>query len=167
MYLKEIEIHNYRSISKIKLKVNKGKMTVICGANNVGKTNLLRALDLFFSLDLKKFDVTRDIPYQIAEGSRGQGYKTKIIGKFCGAKEEKIIIEAQFLNRKNSSNILVLSGTKNKVVMKESEVKKFLREFKFIFIESSNVDLSKKISELVNDEVLLTVDHLRRKKLIL
>lgn len=69
-----IHIHHYRSISDlvIDLPTNE-EPTVICGPNNVGKTNILRALNLFCHENYIPED---DVPYHIAEGSRGQGFKS-------------------------------------------------------------------------------------------
>lgn len=164
MNIKEVKIQNFRSISNLTLKINENNLFVICGANNVGKTNFLRALDLFFSLDITKFDADIDIPYQIAEGSRGFGYKTKIKVTFLNNKKEKIIITTIFSRKKVDGNTLKLEGKKGQISLKEPEIRKIVQSFKFIFIESSNVDLSKKISELVSNDVLLTVDKLRKKK---
>lgn len=61
----EFKIYNYRSISEIKLKIDNANLTVICGSNNVGKTNFLRALNLFFNPELDNFDADRDVPYHV------------------------------------------------------------------------------------------------------
>ncbi len=164
MRLEEIFIKNYRSVSKLKIRFKEGKFIVICGANNVGKTNFLRALNLFFSLDVKNFDADTDIPYQIAEATRGHGYKTEIVGKFSDGGANNVEIKVIFTKKKNVGNVMFLSGKKNGADLKESEIRKFISDYRFIFIESSNVDLSKRIAEIVNDDVLLGLDKLRRRQ---
>lgn len=52
MHITRIEIHNFRSIRK--LEINTGSLAVLAGENNAGKSNILRALDLFFNTH-KKF----------------------------------------------------------------------------------------------------------------
>lgn len=64
--LTEFNITNYRSISSIKLTPSSSNFLTICGSNNVGKTNFLRALKLFFNPEEENFDVENDIPYHIA-----------------------------------------------------------------------------------------------------
>ena len=47
MHITTIEIHNFRSIKK--LSINVRALTVLAGENNAGKSNILRALDVFFN----------------------------------------------------------------------------------------------------------------------
>jgi len=47
MHITTIEIHNFRSIKK--LSINVRALTVLAGENNAGKSNILRALDIFFN----------------------------------------------------------------------------------------------------------------------
>lgn len=164
MKISEVTIQNYRSISKLKMKIdNKSNLITVCGANNVGKTNFLRALDLFFSLDKDKFDANLDIPYHIAEGSRGSGYKTTIIVKF-DTEDYAYVVKTIYTRNEKEGNILRLEGKKNKDNLSEKEIKQFIEKFRFVFVESSNVDFSKKISDLVTTEVLLSLDKLRTKQ---
>lgn len=66
--------------------------TVICGENNIGKTNFLRALNLFFNhLSDTAFSPGEDLPYHILHGSGGAGAKTELIGKFQYGSEQKDI----------------------------------------------------------------------------
>ena len=47
LYIKNIEIKNFRSIRKLSLKPN--KLAVLVGQNDAGKSNILRSLNLFFN----------------------------------------------------------------------------------------------------------------------
>lgn len=47
MHITTIEIHNFRSIKN--LSINARYLTVLAGENNAGKSNILRALDVFFN----------------------------------------------------------------------------------------------------------------------
>jgi len=49
MPIKRIKIRNYRSIAS--LDVDVANLTILVGENDVGKSNVLRALDLFFNHD--------------------------------------------------------------------------------------------------------------------
>ena len=76
--IEEFSISNFRSISNLIIKPNSSGLLTICGANNVGKTNFLRALKLFFDPKVENFDPNYDIPFHIAEGTQGGGYKTTL-----------------------------------------------------------------------------------------
>ena len=45
----EFRIKRYRSIKDLTLKMVEDEPIIICGENNVGKTNILRALNIFFN----------------------------------------------------------------------------------------------------------------------
>ena len=48
--IENIQIKRYRSINDLTLNIDKNyNITTICGQNNVGKTNVLRAISLFFN----------------------------------------------------------------------------------------------------------------------
>lgn len=56
-----IQIERFRSIKKLSFKIDQtSNLIALCGQNNVGKTNTLRAINLFFNpLD---YDDTIDKP---------------------------------------------------------------------------------------------------------
>ena len=43
------EVKRFRSLVDLKLGINDALPVVICGENNIGKTNFLRALNIFFN----------------------------------------------------------------------------------------------------------------------
>jgi len=51
MKLKQIEIDKFRSIDHISIVI--GKLAVLIGENNAGKTNILKAVDLFYQDSVK------------------------------------------------------------------------------------------------------------------
>ncbi|MBZ9652835.1 ATP-dependent nuclease [Psychroflexus montanilacus] len=163
--LSEFSIKNYRSISNIKLTCNESNLITICGSNNVGKTNFLRALNLFFNPDIENFDPDEDIPHHIVEGSRGQGYVITLKAKFdeIGTDNTYTITE-NFTEQKGIKEVR-FKGTRNKESLSEKEIRDFLkRSFKFFFVEASNVNIPKLVSEIVNDEILpLGLDKRRGK----
>ena len=153
--LVEFKIRNYRSISEIKLKIDNDNLTVICGSNNVGKTNFLRALNLFFNPKIDNFDADRDVPYHIVEGSRGAGYKTVLTGRFFEKSTTEIVEIKQSFSEKKGVKEIVLEGKRGKDLLTKSEVEYFLdHNFSFFFIEASNIDIPKLVSEIVNDAIL-------------
>jgi predicted ATP-dependent endonuclease of OLD family len=165
LQLKKAKIKNFRSIGNLNIEFNKGELIIICGSNNIGKTNFLRALDLFFSLDKSKFNSDTDIPYHIAEGSRGRGYRTEVIIDFVDLdNNDQYSISTMYTRKKNEGNILELTGNKNNIRINEEECRKIVTKNKFILIESNNINLPKIISEVVKDEVLPELDRLRTRQ---
>lgn len=160
----EFEITNYRSISKIKVSSN-SNFTTICGSNNVGKTNFLRAMKLFFNPNIENFNADDDIPYHIAKGSRGQGYQTTLKGKIQEIETNDIYAITQKYTEKEGKTLITIQGKKNQTMITEKEVLSFFdKNFKFFFIEASNVNIPKLVSEIVNEEILpLGLDKRRGK----
>jgi putative ATP-dependent endonuclease of OLD family len=62
--LRHITIENFRSIIEKPLDVDFGSYTVLVGANNSGKSNVLRALNYFFNgrIDGTDYELDRDFP---------------------------------------------------------------------------------------------------------
>jgi Predicted ATP-dependent endonuclease of the OLD family len=65
--LKSVEIENFRSIVGEALALDFDDLTVIVGPNNCGKSNILRALQLFFTGRVEGAPYTTDIDYPKSE----------------------------------------------------------------------------------------------------
>jgi AAA15 family ATPase/GTPase len=163
--LSEFTIKNFRSISSIKLTINDGNLITICGSNNVGKTNFLRALNLFFDPQIENFSAEEDIPYHIVEGSRGQGYAISLKAKIIEIENNVTYTISQSFTEKKGKKEIILKGKKDDIDLTEKEIRDFLtKNFKFFFVEASNVNIPKLVSEIVNDEILpLGLDKRRGK----
>lgn len=161
----EFSIKNYRSITSLKVSPTGNNFLTICGSNNVGKTNFLRALNLFFNPTIEHFNAEEDIPYHIAEGSRGQGYVTSLKGRIKEISTGSIYIISQKFTEKKGISTITLSGKKENENLNEREITTFLEtNFKFFFVEASNVNIPKLVTEIVNDEILpLGLDKRRGK----
>ncbi len=165
MKLQKIRIQRFRSINDLTINLEKGFPVIICGANNVGKTNFLRAVDLFFSLDKEKFDTKKDIPFEIEEGARGGGYNTTMIGYFIDDKNTKYQIKTIFKRSKDIGNYIEIKGKKGNKTLTAEECRKIIQSFKFLFIEASNVNIPKIIDEIIDEQVLpFGLDSLRKKQ---
>lgn len=165
-----IHIHHFRSIADLTIDLpNNGEPTVICGPNNVGKTNILRALNLFF---YENFTAEDDVPYHIVEGSRGQGFKSAIEVTFWNEKmQTRWTIKKDFTRQKNIINVKKTGGKhvlrKSKSKLTPTEIDNFLKDFWYIFVEASNVNLPKIVIDVVKTDVLSAgLDHLRKKQKI-
>lgn len=163
----EINIKRYRSINDLTIEYKSREPLIICGSNNIGKTNVLRAMDLFFSLDKNKFDADTDIPYHISEGSRGRGYNSEIAIQFIDRDTyEKYSISQNYTKIKDIGNVLSIKGKRERQILTEEECKNIVSNYKFIFIESNNIDLPKIISNVFKSNVLTDLDKLRKKQQI-
>ena len=97
----------YRSLMDVKIDINDSSPIVICGENNIGKTNFLRALNVFFNHSSQPglFKPDIDIPHHIYEGSRGAGSKTELTGNFQ-IDGKSTIIKATFNNEGEPSYLI-------------------------------------------------------------
>ncbi len=79
------QVKRFRSLIDLKVEFNKELPTIICGEKNIGKTNFLRALNVFFNHFYEYeeiYDPKYDIPHHIYEGSRGGRANTELTGFF-------------------------------------------------------------------------------------
>ncbi len=150
------EIKRYRSLVSLKLGISNSEPVVICGENNIGKTNYLRALNLFFNhiYDSSLFTVKEDIPNHIYHGSRGAGFNTELIGEFV-KEDDKKTIKVTF---KGDGKIDYKINNKK---VDFNDVNKILKDFKFFFVESNNIDLPQLMSEVLEKDGLLKLDKKR------
>lgn len=159
----KFHVKNFRSINNIEIDINNDKPVIICGENNIGKTNFLRALNIFFNYITNNslYDAKIDIPYHIYYGSRGGGTKTTMIGEFEKTeadKTTKIKLEIIF---KSDNTVLY---KENNTLIDNDSATNILSNFKFIFIESNNINIPILISEVLENEGLMSLDSKRSKQ---
>ena len=160
----EFTIKNFRSISNLKLDSSKADLITLCGSNNIGKTNVLRALKIFFDNTAKTFNASEDIPYHIANGSRGEGFKTTLTAKIYDKFNKKTFVITKELTEKDDEIKITLKGKQDKDSLSEKQCLEVLNNFQFFLIESSNINLPILIREIINEEVLpLALDGRRGK----
>ncbi|MCK4428835.1 MAG: AAA family ATPase, partial [Candidatus Aenigmarchaeota archaeon] len=73
MRIKKLEIKNYKNIKEATIDFD--DLTIFIGKNNIGKSNLLNALDLFFN-----WNNSKDFNESLAGGGNGNNleYKTNL-----------------------------------------------------------------------------------------
>lgn len=153
------QVKHFRSLKDVTLDMCQYAPTVICGENNIGKTNFIRALNLFFNhLSDAKFNPQEDLPYHILYGSGGSGAKTELIGKFEDESKLKHIIKIIF---KKDGEIQYQINSKDS---KSEDIFNFLNNFRFIFIESHNINLPQIIATILEQDGLLSLDKKRSKQ---
>lgn len=87
--IEKIEIHRFRSMSDAYIEAE--DLNIFSGINNSGKSNILRALNLFFNNESKKYDFYKDYNHAFT-GQAGGKRATRIILHF-GAQGDAALSE--------------------------------------------------------------------------
>lgn len=155
--LEKFTIKNYRSIKNLTINFPEKYPFVICGENNIGKTNVLRALNVFFHFNHENiFYEKEDLPYQIYYGSRGSR-KTTFEGDFLLDGQRKIV-KIKF---DNDTDVQCFVDKKD---VSPEEALSIIENVKYYFIEASNINIPEILSESIEDEILLPLDGTRKRQ---
>ena len=157
--LTSFHVKRFRSLMDVKINISTIYPVVICGENNIGKTNFLRALNVFFNHhnDKELFDPKKDLPSHIYEGSRGGGAKTELTATFKkNDSVETLKITFDYLEEPTYE----FQGS----AIDKEQAYEYLGDFKLLFIESNNVNLPILISTILEEEGLLPLDTKRKKQ---
>lgn len=147
------QVKRYRSLLDVKMEISENNPVVICGENNIGKTNFLRAMNVFFNHIFVEgtFVPKEDIPHHIYYGSQGAGSKTELTGYF-DIEGKNTSVKVTFNNSGEPTYLI-----SNKAA-EESEVAAILSKFQYLYIESHNINLPQLISIVLEKEGLLPLD---------
>jgi predicted ATP-dependent endonuclease of OLD family len=138
----KITIKRFRSIKEITLTINDlASPIVICGANNSGKTNILRAINLFFNPNNYESEI--DAPYHLKKGSGGSQDAVHPVIEIEFLDGERIIK----IERKFDANGLVPEKANDFL----ESTKGFLKSINFLYIPSINVSFPELIKNLIDD----------------
>ncbi len=157
--LENITIANYRSFKDTGNKLDRlQQINVMVGKNNVGKTNVLRAIYLFFNPDLYNPLVDRNMIKQITGGAADD---SKITIQFCDDEiitgkisKYKIICD---INQKNKQYYSVQSGSKEVTGKLDSnkKIKDYLAaKIKCVYLSTTDEDIDKQSEDLLDDLIL-------------
>nr|WP_314068971.1 ATP-binding protein [uncultured Campylobacter sp.] len=162
MKLKSLILKNFRSYKDVKILFDKS-MNVIIGQNDVGKSTILEALDIFLEGGTIKIDMT-----DFSKNSEGD---TIIIGaEFIVDGEKEILIDASNKTKLTDEHLLNNDGFLE--IVKEFEIKneKLQKEKVFIkaqypkeysdepLINMKISDLKNKLNEKFNEEEVRNID---------
>lgn len=151
-YLKKFKIQNFRSISApVTLQFTKGELTILCGPNNNGKTNCLRAMDLFFHMDPERFQAEKDRPYHGTHGSRSGKSQATFTGTFEDDKGKVHTIKQVYKGKPATLTISLDNSEKKEDKEKARDI---INQFQFIFVEANNVNLPELIREMFTEKIL-------------
>lgn len=157
--IREILIERFRSIINMNLKIDEeSNLIAICGQNNVGKTNLLRAINLFFNPE--QYDPKNDMPrIKYATGGGAIHPKLTLLLQSDITNEFYCIVRKIDKFYKGEEDLFgtkyVLRGkTKtNKGPMSFQEINDILEQIEFVYVESINVLMPELIDKLTNDVI--------------
>lgn len=152
--IQKIYIKRYRSIIDLQFDINTANNFItICGENNTGKTNTLRAIDLFFSPS--KYEPSQDAPAHKYEGTRGGSVFPEISIDFLLNVDEVYKIKRKFnkdgLESTNGKKFKPNSNKSTHVELSNKEVESFFKDSYLFFVESINISLPRLINELIDD----------------
>lgn len=161
---------SFRSILNLSFDVdNTLNLVAICGENNVGKTNTLRAIDLFFNPNT--YDVTVDRPI-LKQSQGGARIDPKITIEFWDSQSEFFYeITRDFKTFKTNFNsglmgtkykrTKVRKDTKETKKLTQKETEHFLTLIEFRYIESININIPQLVEELTTDVIDVEYDKSR------
>lgn len=151
MKINRIEIKRFRSILDLKLQINpENNFSTICGANNSGKTNVLKALNIFFNPE--KYIVAEDTPNHKYYGSRGGATYPEITVFFKTQTEEfkiKRVFDINGLEKTTATKNIISSKVKTQ--LDEVEIEKIFGQIAFFFIPAINISFPNLINSLIDD----------------
>lgn len=154
--IEEIIIQNYRSIIKIEINIDtKGNIITFCGANNVGKTNILNAIALYF--DKLEYSPKKDCPHHKYYGTQGGSYQPKITIIFFDNETKYIITKDWNLTKeekREQKNDYKMTGTKNTTQINENEINDFLKKINIFYLESINISFPNVIKYIMNRDII-------------
>ena len=124
MKLKSLILKNFRSYKDVKILFDKS-MNVIIGQNDVGKSTILEALDIFFEGGTIKIDIT--------DFSKNAEDNKIIIGtEFVVDGEKEILIDTS--NKTKLTDEYLLNGDGFLEIVKEFEIKNEKLQKEKVFI---------------------------------
>ncbi|WP_286425422.1 ATP-dependent nuclease [Myroides marinus] len=145
MRIKSVNIKRFRSIMSLKLNIEDlNEIVTICGANNSGKTNVLRAIEIFFKPN--KYNPQYDAPNHKFFGSRGQSVYPEIIIEFSDNNKKYLFKKVFDLNGLKS-----ISGTLDGNSLTEEKINNFLNKYTFFYIPSININFPELVNDLIEE----------------
>lgn len=156
-YISKVEIHRFRSILDMKFDISDYDIPIaICGQNNVGKTNTLRAINLFFNPE--SFNRQEDIPV-VKKATRGGSYYPAITLTFTSSDDPNVSYELKRDFKIYDAKHSGLTGKKrikngrkpSESTLEDQEINNFINSIEFRFIRSIDVNIPELINDLTSD----------------
>lgn len=155
MKISRINIKRFRSILSLNLDIDiTNNFITICGVNNSGKTNVLKALNIFFNPE--KYIAHEDSPNHKYYGSRG-GKSYPEISLWIQNGSDEIVITREF----GYDNLQETKCWINDLEQNQTESNKVLKQFAFFFVPSINISFPDLINDLIDDVYELEYEKTR------
>lgn len=155
--IQNVVISNFRSFKdKENVIKNLESLNVMVGKNNVGKTNVLRAIYLFFNPETYEPISDRNMVKQITGGaSKDPKIDIEFLDdELIKGSERKYRISCNL----NNENFYSVSNTTDDVKGKLSNsatIKKYIdRKFKCIYLSTTDENIEKQSNSIINDMIL-------------
>lgn len=163
------DISRYRSILSMAMDIsNELNLIALCGRNNVGKTNTLRAMNLFFNPEIYSPEI--DMP-KIKHATGGQSVHPKIeITFWDDITDTYYMLSRDMKTYSESQPYLSLSGLSFKIEGKKKkdkhdltleEIKNVLDQIEFVYIESINTFIPELIGKITEGIINVEYDKAR------
>lgn len=156
MKIKKIKISNYRSINNLTIDVdNNNNFISFAGANNVGKTNVLNALALFF--DKLDYKAEKDSPNHKFYGTRGGHWQPKVEIDFSKGKDVFKVTKDWNLTKKereDGKKLFKVTAKKGNVSLTEKKALEFLSKVNFFYLQSINISFPDTIKYIMNSDII-------------
>lgn len=152
MKIRKVEIKRYRSIVDLRLDLNpQNNFITICGANNTGKTNVLRAVNLFFNPS--EYIASEDSPNHKFHGSRGAKVYPEITIHLIDKDERLYVVKRSFgiSGLDSTTGNYKDKGSTVKNEIEEKGLHKLIEGIAFFFIPSINISFPELINKLIED----------------
>ncbi|MCK9482368.1 MAG: AAA family ATPase [Bacteroidia bacterium] len=154
--IENIKIKRYRSINDLILNLDEThNIITICGQNNVGKTNVLRAISLFFNKT--DFSFKDDIPEykQMTLGATVYPHISITIKDVKKNNSYSIVKDFNVKNiEDNSIKQYSITGKKDGIDITSKDCEKLLESINVLFLPSINVSFPETINYLIDDKFL-------------
>lgn len=163
----EIVIERFRSIIKMNYKIClDSNIIALCGQNNVGKTNTLRALNIFFNPE--QYDREIDMP-RIKYATGGAAIHPKLIVTFYDDKNSKYYCITRNIAQYSDmdSGLEGFEYTQenkrkeNKRKLLNEEMLRFLDKIEYAYIESINILMPELVEKLTTEVIDVQYDKTR------
>lgn len=169
IHIIKCSISRYRSILSMTIDISQALNSVaICGQNNVGKTNTLRAINLFFCPENYAAEI--DMP-KIKKATGGQSIHLKIELTFWDDQSDKYFVLCRDMkNYSDNSPEDSLTGfsfemygkqKKNKSDLSAEELSELFGQMEFVYIESINTFIPELIGKITDGIIDIEYDKTR------
>lgn len=154
-----VRVSNFRSFKEVKNTIsNLSEINVVVGKNNVGKTNLLRAVFLFFHPDTYDCDIDRNYIKKITGGGTIDAKITLMFSddETIANQRVKYTIVCDF-NKPINERYKIQSDDSviERKLKDSSKIKDFLeKKFKCVFLSTTDEDIDAQSKHLVSDLIL-------------